>query len=232
MDNYRVLLKFVEPQYLHSFCSGVVNFSPLNHFIQQELEEGAGSIGDKSEGSYHKDYPIDSIQSIQVDGATFDKKHLAKTDYPVSLGQDLTTDDKKKCGIASFYQLDSKTDFEEISDKYFIMSKQAIHNFELLNGDSNRVPVLLGLSKKSILENTRKLTGKTVEYYSNGKKITNDSYDDLAFLKRDNFEYQHEFRLMVELSKSDISEQIKIDFLFAKPLNSALDLENKKINFQ
>ncbi|OQJ80931.1 hypothetical protein BMS84_10285, partial [Leuconostoc pseudomesenteroides] len=69
-------------------------------------------------------------------------------------------------------------------------------------------------------------------YYSNGKKITNDSYDDLAFLKRDNFEYQHEFRLMVELSKSDISEQIKIDFLFAKPLNSALDLENKKINFQ
>lgn len=218
MCNSVLLLKFVEPKYLKSFCSGVINFSPLNHFIQQELDEGPGSIGDKNEGFYHKDYSINSINSFSINGFIIDKESLAKTDYPLSVGQDLTTDDKKKCGIASFYQINPKIDFEKKSDKNFIFSKQAIGNFELLNENSNRIPVLLGLSKASVLGNNRKLTGKTIEYYSNEEMLTNISYNELAFRKSDKFRYQHEFRLMVELSKLDTNEQIKIDFLFVKPL--------------
>lgn len=219
-----ILIKFVEPQYVSSFMNGLVHFEPLQYFADKEVNDGDEVIGDQYEGqSVYKINKKDKIWfGIYNDQGKVDSvEKLPPTVGTFKFG--LNNVDMKQIGIASYVQLSLDRDFEmfdldEVAKTCkFKIKSDVIESLNKFN-DDERVPIAI-LNTPDFKKKLRKrnLSYSPVEYYEE-TDIAHMPGKDVplfhnAFVKRNRYKDQREFRIATRLKNINKSEEFNVGLI-------------------
>lgn len=203
MDNLKsntivFLLKFVQYnfKYIKDFKEGDLYFTPLRQFIDLENLHGNQKTGDRYEGTIHQD--IDNLQSLTIAGYQINVNEVSNMSLNTSI-PDYMLDNY---GICSFFAVRFR-DLEKIDERHntYKIKRKTLNDIKMTE-DGNRILFgvnnIIELLKESV--NYRIQNGPVLYY--NPKDIDALQIDDNAkmFYKLEKYKFQHEFRLIKDIS--------------------------------
>ncbi|RMC43300.1 hypothetical protein F5ESL0233_00090 [Lactobacillus sp. ESL0233] len=197
-DTIMFLLKFIQnnPRYINDFKTGNLYFTPLRQFIDLEKSQNNCKTGDKYEGTIHEN--INNLKNLTIAG------YKVNIHDVLNMSLDATIPDYMldNYGICSFFAVRFKN-IEKTDDGFntYKINGRTLNDLKMTE-DGNRILFgvnnVRGLFKESV---NHKIKGGPVQYYD-PNDINAYQIDDNAkmFYKLKRYEFQHEFRLIKDIS--------------------------------
>lgn len=203
MDNLKsntivFLLKFVQYnfKYIKDFKEGDLYFTPLRQFIDLEKIQNNHKTGDKYEGTIHQN--INNLKSLTVAGYKININDVLK----MSLDSTIPEYMLDNYGICSFFAVCFK-DLERTNEgiNTFKIKRNTLNDIKATE-DGNRILFGINNVKRLFKESVNhQIQGGLVRYYgSNDVEAYQISDKAKMFYKLRKYKFQHEFRLIKDIS--------------------------------